>query len=177
MKKTILSLALFACSAFTVSAQQLLVKSISGKEESHSLQDVSRIIFHDGEIRLASSSERLIQAYSYENVKYLSLSGFPTDIVAKWSAENPGDNGVTYYNNTRSLFIVIDSKYYQEYGRYVVKIQTEDGVLVKQKPSPYYYSIEDFTLSVDISDLVPGTYVVTITGIASNSLPSFKFMK
>lgn len=170
MKKITFLLFLYIVCAGAVFAQHLTVTNTSGKKESYSLQEVRRIVFREGEIRLASPEDRLVKAFPYENVTYFNFDAFPTDLVPAWADENANECSVAYYNNTRSLFISMTPKpEWSAYTTKTVRISTSDGMLVKLS------RFEDTTFSVNISDLISGTYVVNLT--CNKFTTSFKFVK
>lgn len=168
MKKTIYVLIVFAACVNVTFAQQLLVNSTSGKQETYSLQDVKRILFYDGEIRLASFEDRLVKAYAYENVKNLVFNEFPTDLVPKWADDIARGYSVAYYNNTRSLFISMTTDNYLEKVNGRVTIFDLEGRVSKS------VDYSDLIFSVDISGLLPGAYVARVDGSFS---AFFKFVK
>lgn len=160
-------------SVLETSAQELTVNMVSGKQEKYSLKEVRRIVFQDGEIRLSSTSDRLVKAYPYANVEYFNVGGFPSGIVPVWDETGK----IAYHNNTKSLYVSFDMKAQKEFREDIrVVISSVEGKILKQVKTPSEAPYPLYAFSVNISDLVPGVYVATLC-IGSQQFAFLKFVK
>lgn len=173
MKKCFYLIFLSTISVLQISAQELTVNTVSGKQEKYSLKEVRRIVFQDGEIRLSSTSDRLVKTYPYGNIEYFNLGNFPTGVIPVWDETGK----IAFHNNTKSLYVSFDMKAQKEIsGNIWVAISSVEGKIVKQLAAPSETSYPLYAFSVNISDLVPGVYVVVLD-LGDRKRASFKFVK
>ncbi|MDO9255477.1 MAG: T9SS type A sorting domain-containing protein [Bacteroidales bacterium] len=140
-------------------AQNLVIKTIDGKEAAKPLSTLKNMTFPGGKLLLTYTSGST-DSYSLTNISKLFFGDAITGIDDQPLSETAGELSV-YPNPAEN---VINLKNAPE-GISTVKIYRMEGVMVLNK------EVSAGSLSIDVSNLAKGFYLLTLNGQA------FKFIK